>query len=85
MVVDDTSPATCRTSMTHLYSLLLSYRPSKNGRLGWSGMLGTGLSVIDTLSCVQVVSVGEASPVSLVFQDHEVPLVQLVRLVIKFR
>ena len=48
-------------------------------------MLGTGLSVIDTLSCVQVVSVGQASPVSLVFQDHEVPLVQLVRLVIKFR
>ena len=48
-------------------------------------MLGTGLSVIDTLSCVQVVSVGEASPVSLVFQDQRVPLVQLVRLVIKFR
>ena len=48
-------------------------------------MLGTGLSVIETLSCVQVVSVGEASPVSLVFQDQRVPLVQLVRLVIKFR
>ena len=31
---------TCRTSMTHLHSLLLSYRPSNNGRLDWSGMLG---------------------------------------------
>ena len=38
-----------------------------------------------TLLCVQVVSVVEASPVSLVFQDHKVPLVQLVRLVMKFR
>ena len=48
-------------------------------------VLGAGLSVIETLSCVQVVSVGEASPVLLVFQDQRVPLVQLVRLVIKFR